>query len=285
MLSDFLKRNYRAGGKSLLFLNKKIESGQYFCRNCKHQSYARVKPATCPNCNSQDLFFYSLNIASLANLVRQIIPHVPIKLIAEGISPALAQAPVHIATSTIFYAQNVAKYQFVAHIAPDNVLNAPDFTSAEKVYTQVAGLKKLLAKNGILLLQTYNPQNTTLKSAANNDYQNFAKDQLDLRKALTYPPYALLVKLTIKGNNLEKLSQKAQSIFSLLSESKNDTTMILGPYQSFFTQRNPRYNIILKKKIDSFDLVDREKALADLKPILAKINPDWQIIVDPDTLN
>ena len=285
VLSNLLVRNYKSGGKSLLFLNKKIESGQYSCRNCNHQAYVKVRPASCPNCNSPDLFFYSLNIASLSNLVRVIVPSVGIKLIAEGVSPALSGAPIHIATSTIFYAQTIAKYELVAHIAPDNVANIPDFNSAEKAYAQITNLKKITAKNGVLILQTYNPDSTTIKSAASGDYQRFAKEQQDMRKTLTYPPYAILVKLTIRGTNLDKLSQKAQSLFTLLDEFKDNSTFILGPYQPFFAKNPPRYNIILKKKLESFSLGEREKATRDLTPLLAKINPDWQIIIDPDSLN
>ena len=137
----------------------------------------------------------------------------------------------------------------------------------------------------MLILQTYNPDSTTIKSAASGDYQRFAKEQQDMRKTLTYPPYAILVKLTIRGTNLDKLSQKAQSLFTLLDEFKDNSTFILGPYQPFFAKNPPRYNIILKKKLESFSLGEREKATRDLTPLLAKINPDWQIIIDPDSLN
>jgi len=285
LLSSLLVKTYKQGGKSLLFLNKKIESGQFYCRNCQHQAYVKTKPANCPNCNSSDLFFYSLNIASLSNLVREIIPSVPIKLIAEGISPALTIAPVQIATSTIFYAQTVTRYDLVGHIAVDNVVNIPDFNSAEKTYAQIINLKKITAKNGVLILQTYNPQSLVIKSAVYEDYKSFSNEQFNIRKALFYPPYSLLVKLTIRGKNQDKIQRKAESMYEELAQYKDKNTLILGPYQPFFGYSTPRYNIILKKKMDSYTFKSREKAVNDLSDLLKLVDSEWQITVDPESLN
>lgn len=291
-ISDLLKeeivKNYKKGGKTLLFLNKKIESGQFYCRNCAHQTYVKIKPDACPNCKSPDLLFYSLNIATLANTVRTFLPSVPIKFIAEGVTSALANSQVIIATSSIFYALSYTKYDIIAHVAVDNVANIPDFISAEKTYCQISNLKKLVKNQGILILQTYNPQSYVIRSAANSTYSEFARSHLDERKALLYPPFALMVKLSIKEKLRPIAQAKANELFSRLSQLPDIASkkvIILGPYQPFFASPRPIYNIILKKPISSYSLEKRQEAVDQLSEILNQIPKEWQKTIEPDSLN
>lgn len=289
-LESHLRKIYKSGGRSLLFLNKKIESGQIYCRACKHQYYIKREPTECLNCKSPDFFFYSLNIASLANSVRQIIPGVTFRLVAEGIkSPPISYklTSVDIATSFIFYAQIFNKYDLVAHISTDAVLNIPDFTSSEKTFSQISDLKRLTKEKGILILQTYNPQNTVIQNAANNNYLEFYNEQLDQKKQLFYPPFSLLVKLTIKGKNKEKILEKTTQFLEKLKERqvKDNEVSILGPYQSVFLSKFASYNIILKKRLKSYSLDNRQKALNELSIYLKGISRDWQITVEPTSLN
>ena len=287
-LSDAITSTYKKGGKSLLFLNKKIESGQIYCNACAHQTFTKSAPQLCPNCKSSDIFYYSLNISSLSNLVRLLIPNIAIKLIAEGIDSTIANAPVQIATSSIFYAQNVEKFDLVCHIAVDYVANIPDFNSYEKVYAQITDLKKLTKKNGMLILQTHNPQSNLVLTTAESDFGNFYQKHLKDRKILSYPPYSLLVKLTIKGKNLQKISQQAQSLVDQLKKTglaKNEKVFFLGPYQPIFGGKTPKYNIIIKKPITNYSLAQRQKEISDLYAYFDKITRDFTIIVEPLSLN
>src|SRR3990167_11308462 len=94
VLAEKIKKIHMAGGKTLLFLNKKAESGQIYCRACKQQNFAPKMPTICPNCQSPDIFFHSLNINSLAQEVKKIVP----------------LSTCDISTSAIFYAPLFQKY-------------------------------------------------------------------------------------------------------------------------------------------------------------------------------
>ena len=130
-LEACLKKNK---GNSLLFLNKKIEAGSLFCKNCQHQEYLNRQPSLCPNCQSANIWFNSLNIFSLAAEVRKLIPGTKVHLIAEGIAqqPNLLmtkEPSIDIATASVFYRLLQQKYALVAHIAADTTLNIVDFSS------------------------------------------------------------------------------------------------------------------------------------------------------------
>ena len=323
VLATHLRQTQKTQGQVLLFLNKKIESGHIYCKNCKHSQFIKTQPEICPNCQSPDIWFNSLNIHTLATQVKGVVPDTNIRFIAEGLNqqPALragrpktknssslsgsteltievlrvedlraeGQKPdIDIATASVFYALTPTKYDLVAHIATDSALTASDFSSAEKTYAQITDLKNLC--KGILILQTYNPDNLVIKSAATENYLQVYRSQIAERKALSYPPFVLLVKLTLKGKNenlIEEKSQKlAQDLSQLPVESYQSKVTVLGPYKPSFTKTTTSYNIILKTTIKNYDLTTRQSAVEKiLTRYLSYVTCDWQIVVEPNTLN
>src|SRR3989344_367559 len=269
VLLDQLRRIRKIQGQSLLFLNKKAESGQIYCRACKQQNFAPKMPTNCPNCQSPDIFFHSLNISSLAQEVKKIVPF----------------STCDISTSAIFYAQIFQKYDLVAHVSVDSVLNIVDFQTAENVFSQIQNLKKLAKENGILILQTYNPENALLKNAALGNYRNFYESELKMRKMLLYPPYSLLVKLTIKGKKQNLILEKANNLISALQSIRTENIIILGPYEPVFLGKTPRYNLILKVRVDAYDIKSKEKSAKLLLPYISKVPKGFTITVEPDSLN
>ena len=289
-LSDELEKIRKTKGRVLLFLNKKAESGQIYCRACKQQNFASKMPTICPSCNSPDIFFHSLNINSLANDVKKVVPQSNLRFLTEGyrLQAADYKLPtVDIATSAIFYAQVFQKYDLVAHVSTDSVLNIADLKTSEKLYSQISDLKKLAKDDGILILQTYNPDSELLKNAANGDFKKFYENELQMRKMLLYPPYSLLVKLTIKGKNKDLIFQKAKDLVEILKSQNNKTerVIILGPYEPVFSTTTSRYNIILKVKLDSYGIKSKEKLTRWVLPYISKVPKGWQITVEPDSLN
>lgn len=284
LLADFIKRNSNKGGQTLLFLNKKAESGQFFCKNCQNQTFLKDTPLQCPNCKSKNFFFRSTNLFTLASDVKKIANVIP-KLIAvdKTFRPFYSPSPVDIATSYIFYTQTFRRYQLVAQVFADSILNSANFNAAEELFAQIAHLKNLLTEKGVLVIQTYNPQNPILKFAASQNYGDFYESQIEERKKLLFPPFALLVKLTLRGKNPDKLAKSAQQAYLNL-KGNTQNTQVLGPYQTYQAKTQARYNIILKQKVASYDLKAREKAIEEMKPLL-QLAEGWQITVEPSSLN
>ena len=266
VLEDYIRRGHAKGKKILLFLNKKKESGHLYCRNCKYSDFAQKQPDVCPNCKSADMAFSSLNVNSLSTLVKKIAPD------------------VEIATAAVFYKLLPKKYDLVAHILTDSALFIPDFTSTEKLFTQINNLKKIT--RGLLLLQTYNPQDPTINAAAEDNFQKFFADQISQRKALGYPPFALLVKLSTKGKNDEKLERKAEQTRLILADTlaRINLVTVLGPYKPAFAGKTAKYNIILKIAVSDYSLKSKEAAQELVAPALAKVPRDFQVEVEPENL-
>src|SRR3989339_2011067 len=127
LLSSLILKAVARKEKTLLFLNKKRESGQFYCKTCRFHEFMPDAPQICPNCKSQDFFFNSLNIWSLAKTAKQIALNANINLITY-------------------------KYDLIAHILVDTTLNIADFSSPEKTFTQITNLKNLTKPNGRFIL-------------------------------------------------------------------------------------------------------------------------------------
>lgn len=273
---------------ALLFLNKKKESGHLFCKSCKNSQYLEKQPTACPACQSPDIFWNVLNIQALATDVKKTLPRFAINIISDKNkipSTNNNQPAVDIATAQIFYSPLAKKYDLIAHIQTDSVINQMDFSSTQNLYTQITMLKKLLSVNGRLFLQTYNQENPTINFAANGDYKSFYNLELAQRKLLSYPPYSLLAKLTIKGKNRDKIQKEAEKLAANLRSNTYDLkSTLLGPYESIFWQKIPTYHIILKINLESYNLDVRQKAVAKLKNLIGTLPRTWQIEIDPDSI-
>ncbi len=287
-LLDNIKANTKRGKSTLLFLNKKKESGQLFCRSCKYQEFLNIQPNVCPNCQSPDIFFGSLNVNSLASLLQKQLPGTKINLITEKSSATLEEnsPTIDIATAYIFYTFVHKKYALCGYISCDPLLNRADFTSTETLFAQVANLKQLTEKGGQVVLQSYSSDNPTLKFAADGNFSEYYIDQLAQRKALSYPPFGLLIKLQLKGKDEQKSKISADNFFSKLqSEIDDDNLSVLGPYQSIFWQKKPTYNIILKYKLKGYSQAEKEKAVAKIRSFIGSLPKGWLITVDPSSIN
>lgn len=279
LLESYLKAAYIKNKKVLLFLNKKKDSGHLYCKSCKLSKYLSVKPQFCPNCKSKEIWFNSLNVESLSNLVKTIVPKAKIKIVEKE----KTDSQIDIGTSAVLYSLLTQKYDLVAHIAADSTINVPDFSSGQKTYNLITSLKKIT--KGLLLIQTYNPQNTTITSAAFGKYLKYYAAEVEERKSLSYPPYALLIKLTLSGKRDEAVEEKAQNLIEKLLKNDDPDVSILGPYKPVFVAKKQKYNIILKAKVRDYGLKSREKGLEKLSPYLKLIPKNWQITVEPKSIN
>jgi primosomal protein N' (replication factor Y) len=300
-ISDELKyqieENMKNGGNTLLYLNKKKDSGTLYCNNCRYQEALPKEPEKCPSCSSKQIFFASLNINSLAKQIEKLFPRTKVNLISDnrpGLNPTIAQGltlSIDIATSAVFYKLLPKHYGLVAAISIDSTLNVPEYTAPEKAYSLITTLKRLTSKT--LVLQTYNPENPTLIAAANSNYLEFYYEQIEQRKTLLYPPFSVLVKLVVKGKNDEKTLTKAEKLAeditnALLPTANYQLPTVLGPFESYFRKTSKTYNIVIKIPLKSYTLANREKAIESGTSALQSASAARvadQIVIDPTSLN
>lgn len=143
------------------------------------------------------------------------------------------------------------------------------------------------------ILQTYSPQNFSFQNALKMDYEKFYKKEMEDRKALFYPPFSKLIKLTCFNNSQVSGEIEAKKIVNLLNQRKKQLAVsdkdliILGPASAFISRVRGqwKWNIILKinPALTCKGWVKKENQ--NIKDELLKLIPqNWRIDIDPENL-
>jgi len=112
----------------------------------------------------------------------------------------------------------------------DNMLNYPDFRSLERAFQlmmQVSGRAGRKNKQGLVLIQTYNPTHEIFQYLKSNDYYSLFNRLLYERTAFFYPPLSRLIKITLKHKNQNVLDKAASLLAKKLKISLGKH--VLGP--------------------------------------------------------
>ena len=182
------------------------------------------------------------------------------------------------------------KVNWAGIITLDPILSIPDFSMGERIFETLQKIGEV-AKNKIIL-QTYVSENYLLKNIlgmyntdarpgpASVSFEKFAEKELKMRKALSFPPFSQIIKISYAHANPQKAEQEAKVLKNKLDLQLNNYKIpasklqILGPAPAFVPRQKNRYiwQIMLKSKIQ--DLALRNK-------LLRVVPSDWKIDVDP----
>jgi primosomal protein N' (replication factor Y) len=316
-LQELLAETINRGEQAIILLNRRGYATFVMCRECGHivrckhcdislvyhsvgkklrchycQSVEEV-PDICPECSSRYIRFFGTGTQKLQEELVKLFPHVRVvrmdqdttggRKAYDHILDAFAKGEYDILLGTQMVAKghDVKSVTAVGIIAADSILNLPDFRAAERVYallTQAAGRAGRGDKPGKVVVQTYNPEHYAVQAGARHDYQSFYEAEIVYRKALGYPPYGQILKLTVQADEESKargLADKVIQELRILLEV-NKKAEIIGPFPAPIAKMNDifRMNIIVKT-ID----------LTEVKPLIASmgltIRPDVIIDVEP----
>lgn len=112
----------------------------------------------------------------------------------------------------------------------DQSLNFQDFRAHERSYqliSQVSGRAGRSKKQGLVIVQTYQPEHPIIGQVVKNNYSGMYKREDELREEYHYPPYYRLIKLVIKHANREKLMEGANHFSTILAKTFGNR--IMGP--------------------------------------------------------
>ncbi len=142
----------------------------------------------------------------------------------------------------------------VGVINSDISLMIPNFRSSEYTFqllAQVAGRSGRGQKTGRVIIQTYNPTHYAIELSKNHNYLGFFNKEMQIRRALSYPPYFYMTSIKVMSKDYECARDESTRIGNLLRKDLSDS-IILGPTVcSVFKLNNAyRFNIIIKYKRD-----------------------------------
>lgn len=159
-----------------------------------------------------------------------------------------AKANITLGTSAVLSMHREGLYECVIWIAPELTLRAIDYRSGERARITASRLQLLARNKRILVCTKY--QNMA-KDALAVPSENWQKKTFAERKRLYLPPYADLVRLTVRDISSKKAQKRAQDVRQELFLTLEDFAHVFGPYQQLGKQQGKyhEYHILLSGEL------------------------------------
>ena len=293
-LTNRLTKNLSDNKQSILLLNRRgyntlvscrICSQVLMCPNCSvaltlHSANKKLMchycgfstdiTDKCPNCHERQLKYIGVGTQKVeeelkknfsdARILRMDTDSMMSKFSYESKLKDFAQGKYDIMLGTQMVAKGLdfPNVTLVGVLSADQALYNCDFKSYERTFsllTQVIGRAGRNYHDGFAVIQTFTPENSVINLAAKQDYDSFYTDEIILRKALLYPPFAKLCVIGFVGEKEFNVTNAAKFFFEVLKKLiKTDyltlTVRVLGPSPSQIFKVNGkfRYKIIIKFK-------------------------------------
>ena len=276
-LHEAMKTTLARGEQVLLFLNRRgfasypvcSSCGETMqCKNCDisltlHQTanaykchycgFTRAAVSNCETCGSSKIRLLGLGTEKIESTVKTLFPDATVARMDRDttrrkgsiikILKGLRNQTIDILVGTQMVAKghDYPNITLVGIICADLSLNFPDFRAAERTFqllAQVAGRAGRGSVPGNVILQTYNPNHSSILYATAPDFQAFYNDEIGFRENLNYPPFSRMVQLKISGKNKEKTRHHAQALGDLCFDLKRSdrsflrSLEILGPIEA-----------------------------------------------------
>jgi primosomal protein N' (replication factor Y) len=154
----------------------------------------------------------------------------------------------------------------VGIVNADIVLNLPDFRSSERTFqtlTQVAGRSGRGEKPGVVLMQTYHPEQYSILFSQLQNYPAFYAQEMELRKELNFPPFTRLILIRCKGASETAVWEEAKRLATIVGRLKNVT--LFGPNPSFYYKVRKQYRVFILLKMPKGYKQKRLKFLTSYK--------------------
>ena len=246
---------------------------------CGYCGFRRGVPKTCPKCNSQHLYFLGVGSQQGEEKLLELFPEARIGRMdrdtirgrhdMERLLARLHAGEINLLVGTQMIAKghDIHGVTLVGVVGADHALGMPDFRAAERVFqllTQVSGRAGRGELAGKVLVQTYHQDHYAVRFAQAHDYVGFVGKEMQFRRNLHYPPFAVLANVVVQSDKMEEAAAWAAVLGREFERAKPAGVRVLGPSAAPIVKlkRIYRFHFILK--------AERRAALSDcLRAMLA----------------
>lgn len=279
-LFDKIKDRLEKGEQIVLFLNKRGYSSFIMCRDCgyvaecpncdvsmtyhrhRHQlkchycGHEEPSPNVCPECGSEHIRHFGTGTQKVEEELLKLLPEARVIRMdvdttgTKGAHERLLKKFAHKEADILLGTQMIAKgldfpdITLVGVLSADTMLHLPDFRASEKTFqllTQVSGRAGRHILPGEVVIQTYTPEHYSIQLAADQHYQSFYEQEMQMRKMGGYPPFYYLALITVSHEEAITASGEANKIVMNIKPELSPTAVVLGPVASPISRINNRY--------------------------------------------
>jgi len=230
---------------------------------CHYCGFRRGVPKVCPKCGSEHLYFLGAGSQQGEERLQELFPGARIGRMdrdtvrgrsdMERLLARLHAGEINLLVGTQMIAKghDIHGVTLVGVVGADFALGLPDFRAAERVFqllTQVSGRAGRGELPGKVLVQTYHPDHYAIQFAAKHDYPGFVAKEMNYRRWMHYPPFAVLANVVVQSERLEEATGWASVLGKWFERTRLEKVRVLGPAAAPIVRlkRIYRYHFVLK---------------------------------------
>lgn len=265
---------------------------------CHYCGYTQTVPRLCPECGSPSVRLKGFGTEKVEEELALLFPDITIarmdldtthtknayhKIMLEF---ETRKTDVLVGTQMVTKGLDFDNVSLVGVLNADGLISYPDFRSLERSFqmlAQVSGRAGRKQKQGLVLVQTYNPAHAIHKWVVDNDYTSMYKQVLLDRYKFSYPPYFRLILLSLRHKEEKVLDKAATKLAEMLKPQFGK--LMLGPEYPNVSRVKNFYlkNILLKigkglkgqdLKLEAARQIELFKQLQDFKSVRVVIDVD-----------
>ena len=266
VLLDELKAAMERGEQAILFQNRRGYAPTLRCTTCGWHSeclhcdvsltyhkfrnnlqchycgYQIELAKTCPACGSIELKLQGFGTEKIEDELKIYFPDASIgRMDYDAVRTKDAHAriindfeekrlDILVGTQMVTKGLDFENVGVVGVISADQLLQFPDFRSGERGFqliTQVAGRAGRRGKRGKVIVQAMNVAHPVIREVLDNDFHTFFNREIMERKSFGYPPFARLIKITLKHKKPDVLNRGSKVFANVLKNKLGKR--VLGP--------------------------------------------------------
>ena len=294
VLLQELQETTKAGKQSLLFQNRRGYSPFVICQHCgwipqceqcavsltyhmyndelrcHYCGYKTYIPTLCKACGSTQIHTVGFGTEKIEEELKLLLPDAKTRRMDLDTTRSRysyqqiissfdrGDMDILVGTQMITKGLDFGNVMMVGIMDADQILNYPDFRSVEKAYqmmSQVSGRAGRRDKQGLVLVQTSNPEHPVFEQVIKNDYPGMARREFEERKRFHYPPFYRLIEIIVKHKEKEKSHQLAAALAIEIRKGL-PSDMVLGPEEPLIGKIRNEFlqHILIKLPRDKVNL-------------------------------
>lgn len=298
-LHSAIKERLQKKEQVMLFINRRGVAGTVSCRECGavikcehcdvpmslhrdgllHCHYCGAKKLMvreCPVCHSKLIGTMRAGTEKIESEIKRLFPTARVVRMdadttkgAGGFHDIIKafnnrEADILIGTQMIVKGHDFPGVTLMGVLAADLSLNVPDYRASERTFDlllQACGRSGRGEVKGEAIIQTYQPDNFAIVSAAENDYVYFYKEETAYRRLVQYPPFSHMLSVEVTSRTDEGAVAMGDFIVGRLSKTF-PYLMVSGPNPAPVVKIKDiyRYEVVIKDK-DYDKLIEARKLL------------------------
>jgi primosomal protein N' (replication factor Y) len=254
-LTTAIRTAIDAGEQVILFRNRRGFAPVVECRSCGwtprcpycdvsltyHKAHRRLEchycghlaafPSLCPSCDSNDVKTQGFGTEKIEEEVHELFPDAIVDRLdfdaartrsaCENIINRFEAGKIQILIGTQMLSKGLdfGNVSVAGILNADHMLNYPDFRAHERAFqlmVQVSGRTGRRDKQGIVYLQTSQPDHPLIRLVEQSSYRGMIDIQLAERNSFRYPPFSRIIELVLRGRLEEPLHAFAEIYADLL---------------------------------------------------------------------